>query len=159
MKLFDVYPLFDISLVKGKGCYVWDDKGNKYLDLYGGHAVISIGHAHPYFQERITKQLAALPYYSNSVHLNIQDELAEKLGKISTIPLQFRSRGKRKCIKDRILSQPTQNRHRVQRRFSRKNTWRCGRYGQPEDQTSGQFRSACIIFAVQRQRSIAKSIQ
>lgn len=83
MNLFDVYPLFDIALVKGEGCFVWDDKGTRYLDLYGGHAVISIGHAHPHFQKRITDQLAALPYYSNSVHLHIQDELAEKLGIVS----------------------------------------------------------------------------
>lgn len=57
MKLFDVYPLFDINIVKGKGCHVWDDQGTEYLDLYGGHAVISIGHAHPYYVEMISKQL------------------------------------------------------------------------------------------------------
>ena len=58
MKLFDVYPLFDINIVKGKGCHVWDDQGTEYLDLYGGHAVISIGHAHPYYVEMISKQVA-----------------------------------------------------------------------------------------------------
>ena len=60
MKLFDVYPLFDINIVKGKGCHVWDDQGTEYLDLYGGHAVISIGHAHPYYVEMISKQVAQL---------------------------------------------------------------------------------------------------
>lgn len=83
MKLFDVYPLFDITLEKGKGAYVYDDKGLKYLDFYGGHAVISIGHAHPHWQKKIAKQLDKLPYYSNSVHLPIQEKLAKKLGKIS----------------------------------------------------------------------------
>ena len=57
MKLFDVYPLFDINIVKGKGCHVWDDQGTEYLDLYGGHAVISIGHAHPYYVEMIASRL------------------------------------------------------------------------------------------------------
>lgn len=83
MELFDVYPLFDLTLVKGKGPYVWDKSGEKYLDFYGGHAVISIGHAHPHWQKRIRKQLKKLPYYSNSVHLPIQNKLAESLGKIS----------------------------------------------------------------------------
>lgn len=83
MKLFDVYPLFDITLEKGKGAYVWDNKGLKYLDFYGGHAVISLGHAHPHWQKRIAKQLEKLPYYSNSVHLPIQEKLAKKLGKVS----------------------------------------------------------------------------
>jgi len=83
MKLFDVYPLFDLTLVKGKGAHVWDDKGKKYLDFYGGHAVISIGHAHDHWQKRIRKQLKKLPYYSNSVRLPIQEKLAKKLGKLS----------------------------------------------------------------------------
>lgn len=83
MELFDVYPLFDLTLVKGKGPYVWDKSGDKYLDFYGGHAVISIGHAHPHWQKRIRKQLKKLPYYSNSVHLPIQVKLAELLGKVS----------------------------------------------------------------------------
>lgn len=80
MKLFDVYPLFDINIVKGEGCYVYDDKGNKYLDLYGGHAVISIGHTHPYYVEKVTDQLNKLAFYSNSVVNKLQVELAEKLG-------------------------------------------------------------------------------
>ena len=67
MNLFDVYPLFDINIVKGKGCHVWDEKGTEYLDLYGGHAVISIGHAHPHYVEMISKQVATLGFYSNSV--------------------------------------------------------------------------------------------
>ena len=66
MNLFDVYPLFDINIVKGKGCHVWDDKGTEYLDLYGGHAVISIGHAHPHYVEMISKQVATLGFYSTS---------------------------------------------------------------------------------------------
>ena len=83
MKLFDVYPLFDINIVKGKGCKIWDDKGQEYLDLYGGHAVISIGHSHPHYINKVTKQLNNLGFYSNSVKNMLQVELAERLGKIS----------------------------------------------------------------------------
>jgi len=83
MKLFDVYALFDINIVKGKGVNVWDDKGQEYLDLYGGHAVISIGHSHPHYVEMMTKQLNTLGFYSNSVINKLQVELAERLGKIS----------------------------------------------------------------------------
>jgi len=83
MKLFDVYPLFDVNIVKGKGCKVWDDKGQEYLDLYGGHAVISIGHSHPHYIEKVTEQLQKLGFYSNSVVNKLQVELAERLGKIS----------------------------------------------------------------------------
>lgn len=83
MKLFDVYPLFDINIVKGKGCHVWDDKGQKYLDLYGGHAVISIGHAHPHYVEAISKQVATLGFYSNSVINKLQQEVADRLGALS----------------------------------------------------------------------------
>ncbi len=86
MKLFDVYPLFDIQLVKGKDCFVWDDKGNQYLDFYGGHAVISIGHAHQYYVQSIQQQLNQLAFYSNSVHLPIQQQLADKLGQLSGYP-------------------------------------------------------------------------
>lgn len=82
MVLFDVYPLFDINIVKGKGCNVWDDKGVEYLDLYGGHAVISIGHCHPHYVEMMTKQLNTLGFYSNSVVNKLQIELAERLGKV-----------------------------------------------------------------------------
>lgn len=81
MNLFDVYPLFDINIVKGKGCYVWDEKGTEYLDLYGGHAVISIGHAHPHYVEMISKQVATLGFYSNSVINKLQQQVAERLGK------------------------------------------------------------------------------
>ena len=80
MKLFDVYPLFDINVVRVKGCHVYDDKGNEYLDLYGGHAVISVGHTHPYYVEKLTKQLNQLSFYSNSVINTLQIELADKLG-------------------------------------------------------------------------------
>ena len=80
MTLFDVYPLFDVNIVKGKGCHVWDAKGNEYLDLYGGHAVISIGHAHPHYVEAVSNQVAKLGFYSNSVINTLQKDLAEKLG-------------------------------------------------------------------------------
>lgn len=80
MKLFDVYPLFDVNIVQGKGCHVWDDKGQEYLDLYGGHAVISIGHAHPHYVETISKQVAKLGFYSNSVINKLQQEVADRLG-------------------------------------------------------------------------------
>jgi acetylornithine aminotransferase len=83
MKLFDVYPLFDINIVKGKGCHVWDDEGTEYLDLYGGHAVISIGHCHPHYVEMMTKQLNTLGFYSNSVINKLQQQVATRLGKIS----------------------------------------------------------------------------
>lgn len=83
MKLFDVYPLFDINIVKGKGCKVWDDRGQEYLDLYGGHAVISIGHSRPHYVEKLTGQLNRLGFYSNSVVNKLQVELAERLGRIS----------------------------------------------------------------------------
>ena len=83
MKLYDVYPLFDINIVKGKGCHVWDEQGQEYLDLYGGHAVISIGHAHPHYVEMISNQVATLGFYSNSVINKIQQQVAERLGRIS----------------------------------------------------------------------------
>ena len=83
MKLFDVYPLFDVNIVKGQGCKVWDDKGQEYLDLYGGHAVISIGHSHPHYIEKVTEQLQKIGFYSNSVINKLQVELAERLGRIS----------------------------------------------------------------------------
>lgn len=83
MKLFDVYPLFDITPVKAEGCHVWDSEGKKYLDLYGGHAVISIGHSHPTYVEKISTQLSQIGFYSNSVQNPLQKELAEKLGKVS----------------------------------------------------------------------------
>lgn len=81
MTLFDVYPLFDIAIDHGKGCKVWDDKGQEYLDLYGGHAVISVGHCHPHYVEAMTKQLNKLGFYSNSVQNPLQKQLAERLGK------------------------------------------------------------------------------
>lgn len=86
MTLFPVYPLFDINIVKGKGCHVWDDKGQEYLDLYGGHAVISIGHCHPHYVEMLTKQLNTLGFYSNSVINTLQSQLAERLGRVCGYP-------------------------------------------------------------------------
>ncbi|WP_422355005.1 aspartate aminotransferase family protein [Roseivirga pacifica] len=83
MKLFDVYPLYPIEPVKGSGSWLWDENGEKYLDLYGGHAVISIGHNHPHYNERITAQLTKLGFYSNAVQNSLQVALAEKLGKLS----------------------------------------------------------------------------
>ena len=83
MKLFDVYPLFDVNIVKGKGCHVWDEQGQEYLDLYGGHAVISIGHSHPHYIQKVTEQLGQIGFYSNSVINKLQVQLAERLGKIS----------------------------------------------------------------------------
>ena len=83
MKLFDVYPLNDICIKRAEGSYVWDDAGEKYLDLYGGHAVISIGHTHPHYVKRIEDQLHKVGFYSNSIKIPLQTELAEKLGKIS----------------------------------------------------------------------------
>ena len=86
MTLFPVYPLFDINIVKGKGCHVWDDKGQEYLDLYGGHAVISIGHCHPHYVDMLTKQLNTLGFYSNSVINTLQSQLAERLGQVCDYP-------------------------------------------------------------------------
>lgn len=86
MQLFDVYPLFNITPAKALGSWLWDEKGEKYLDLYGGHAVISIGHTHPHYVKRITDQLQKIAFYSNSVQNNLQRAFAEKLGEISGYP-------------------------------------------------------------------------
>ncbi len=83
MKLFDVYPLFDINIVKGHACRTYDDQGTEYLDLYGGHAVISVGHAHPFYVQKLTDQLDKISFYSNSVVNKLQQELATKLGAVS----------------------------------------------------------------------------
>jgi acetylornithine/N-succinyldiaminopimelate aminotransferase len=83
MKLFDVYPINDITITRAKGSYLWDDAGQQYLDMYGGHAVISIGHTHPHFVSRITQQLNQVAFYSNSIRIPLQQELADKLGKVS----------------------------------------------------------------------------
>ena len=83
MKLFDVYPINNITIERAEGSYVWDDTGKKYMDLYGGHAVISIGHTHPHYVERLQNQLHKIGFYSNSVEIPIQKELAKKLGEIS----------------------------------------------------------------------------
>lgn len=83
MKPFDVYPLFDIEITKGSGCYTYDNEGNEYLDMYGGHAVISIGHSHPYYLQKMSHQMEQLLFYSNSVRNSLQEELAEKLGQTS----------------------------------------------------------------------------
>ncbi len=83
MKLFDVYPINAIEITKGAGSSVWDADGNEYLDLYGGHAVISVGHSHPHYIERLTTQLNRLGFYSNSVEIPLQKQLAEKLGRVS----------------------------------------------------------------------------
>ena len=82
MKLFDVYPLFDVTVDHGKGCYVWDEKGQQYLDFYGGHAVISIGHSHPRYLQTMQEQASKLVFYSNAVKNPLQVKLAEKLGPI-----------------------------------------------------------------------------
>ncbi|GAB3635032.1 aminotransferase class III-fold pyridoxal phosphate-dependent enzyme [Hymenobacter arcticus] len=86
MNLFDVYPLVNITPVKALGAKLWDDKGQEYLDFYGGHAVISIGHSHPHYVQRLTEQLQNIGFYSNSVQIPIQRELATKLGEVSGYP-------------------------------------------------------------------------
>ena len=83
MKTFDVYPLFDIEPVKAEGSFIWDQQGTRYLDLYGGHAVISIGHTHPHYVKLLSQQLNQIGFYSNSVKIPLQDELAQKLGTLS----------------------------------------------------------------------------
>jgi len=83
MNLFNVYPLFNINPVKAEGSFLWDENGQQYLDFYGGHAVISIGHNHPHYVEKLKNQLEKISFYSNSVQNNLQTELAEKLGKLS----------------------------------------------------------------------------
>ncbi len=83
MKLFDVYPLNNITISRAQGSQVWDEQGTKYLDLYGGHAVISIGHGHPHWKKRIEEQLSKISFYSNSIHIPLQEALAEKLGTVS----------------------------------------------------------------------------
>ncbi len=86
MQLFDVYPLQNITVQRAAGAWIWDDRERKYLDMYGGHAVISIGHTHPHYVQRLTGQLSKIGFYSNSVHLPIQQELAEALGRLSGKP-------------------------------------------------------------------------
>ena len=88
MKLFDVYPLYPIELSKASGSKVWDKNGQEYIDLYGGHAVISIGHSHPYYVQKITEQLQQIGFYSNSVIISGQEELAEKVSE--NIAITFR---------------------------------------------------------------------
>jgi acetylornithine/N-succinyldiaminopimelate aminotransferase len=85
MNLFDVYPLIPVTLVKAEGCKLWDDQGQEYLDLYGGHAVISIGHTHPHYVKRIKDQLDQIAFYSNSIQIPIQKEFADKLGHLSCL--------------------------------------------------------------------------
>ena len=86
MQNYKVYPVFNINIVKAKGAYVWDDKGTKYLDMYGGHAVISIGHSHPKYVSNISKQVSEIGFYSNSIKIPIQEELAHELGELSGLP-------------------------------------------------------------------------
>lgn len=86
MNLFDVYPLWDIEPVKGSGCKIWDKNGVEYLDLYGGHAVISVGHCHPKYTEKLTKQAEQLGFYSNAVQNSLQKEMAQKLGELCGYP-------------------------------------------------------------------------
>jgi acetylornithine aminotransferase len=83
MKLFDVYPLHDITIVRAAGSYVWDSNGVQYLDMYGGHAVISIGHTHPHWVNRISEQMRQVAFYSNSVHIPLQQQLADKLEQLT----------------------------------------------------------------------------
>src|SRR5690348_1543442 len=83
MKLFDVYPINDINIVKALGSYVWDNAGTEYLDMYGGHAVISIGHTHPHWVRKIEDQLEKIAFYSNSIKIPLQQELADKLVEVS----------------------------------------------------------------------------
>ena len=86
MNLFNVYPIYDIEPVQAQGSWLWDSKGEKYLDLYGGHAVISVGHCHPHYVEKMTEQLRRINFYSNSVRIPLQDELAQKLGDLAGYP-------------------------------------------------------------------------
>ncbi len=84
--LFNVYPLYDIEPIRAQGSYLWDTKGDRYLDLYGGHAVISVGHTHPKYVRALTEQLNRISFYSNSVRIRQQEELSEKLGTLSGYP-------------------------------------------------------------------------
>ena len=86
MELFDVYSLFDVTPVRAKGTRIWDDKGVEYLDLYGGHAVISVGHCHPKYVAAVSDQLGKIGFYSNSIHNPLQEELARKIGELSGYP-------------------------------------------------------------------------
>ena len=103
MDLFEVYPLWDIDIVRAEGSYVWDDKGTRYLDMYGGHAVISIGHTHPHYVETVVNQLKNIGFYSNSVIIEQQRELARKVGRalrqggLPAVSVQLGRRGEREC--------------------------------------------------------------
>ena len=104
MKLFDVYPLFDVNIVKGKGCKVWDEKGQEYLDLYGGHAVISIGHCHPHYVEKMTKQLQELGFYSNSVINKLQQEVAKDvIDSVYNMVTKYAGKGNRWYDNDPVM--------------------------------------------------------
>ncbi len=83
MKIIEVYKRLDLEITKGKGCFVWDKSGTQYLDMFGGHAVISVGHTHPHYVSEVSRQLNLLGFYSNSVRISIQEQIADKLGKIS----------------------------------------------------------------------------
>jgi acetylornithine aminotransferase len=85
MNLFDVYPLIPVTPVKAAGCVLWDNQGKEYLDLYGGHAVISIGHSHPHYVQRISEQVSQLGFYSNSIQIPLQQKLANKLAELSCL--------------------------------------------------------------------------
>ncbi|GIV34791.1 MAG: hypothetical protein KatS3mg031_2326 [Chitinophagales bacterium] len=119
MKLFDVYPLFDIEPVKASGSYLWDRQDVRYLDLYGGHAVISIGHSHPHYLQRIGEQLNKIGFYSNSVKIPLQQQLADKLGQLSGYTdyslflSNSGSRSKRKCAQAGFISYRKKENHRI----------------------------------------------
>jgi len=106
MNLFDVYPINPINIVKGAGSLVYDDKGTEYLDLYGGHAVISIGHTHPHYVKRLEDQLHQIGFYSNSIEIPLQTELAQKLGKISGKELRINAGGAGRLIDDGLTAKP-----------------------------------------------------
>jgi acetylornithine aminotransferase len=135
MKLFDVYPLFNITPAKAQGSWLWDDKGEKYLDLYGGHAVISIGHSHPHYVKSLSDQLGKIAFYSNSVQNPIQERLAEKLGQLSgyTDYQLFLCNSGAEANENALKLASFVTGYSIQKSFSWKNIRCCSGYRQSED--------------------------
>ena len=151
MKLFDVYPLFNISITRGKGCKVWDCEGTQYLDLYGGHAVISIGHAHPHYVEAVSRQVGQLGFYSNSViKIGRTTWQSQWLRGLPTVPHQQWCRSQRECAEACIVPHRTDTHSVRPKGVSRTHVVSGGGYGQSKDNSPSQCQRPCDLPAVER---------
>ena len=143
MKLFDVYPLWDIEPVKAEGCRLWDKEGREYLDLYGGHAVISIGHSHPVYRQMLSDQIDKMGFYSNAVKNSLQTELALRLGDMSGYPEYFRRGSQRKRHEISFIPYRTEKNTGSGKSLSRQDFGRGRSYGQSGHPISIQRKSQC----------------